>query len=133
MNITFMSFHHKVSPQMKTQPSIIVVIVVLYMWAVTASAARHGAILGGFTPITDVDNEHVQDIAQYAVTEHNLKAGTNLEYLKIMSGEYQVAAGNNYRLLISAKDDSGAVHNFEAVVNDKPWEISRTLTSFNAT
>ncbi|KAL9243463.1 hypothetical protein vseg_017348 [Gypsophila vaccaria] len=130
---------------MKTQSSVIKtaimsMAVALYMASETARAGRQlgEEVLGGYTAITDLDDEHVQDIAKYAVTEHNHKAGTNLEYLKVVRGEYQVAAGNNYRLLISTKDEGVAdndggdgVRNFEAVVNDRPWEISRTLTSFN--
>ncbi|XP_074267465.1 cysteine proteinase inhibitor 1-like [Silene latifolia] len=114
-----------------TAASMITGVVILSVLAESTTASMRGGALGGYTPITDLEDEHVQDVAKYAVIEHNIKANTNLEFLKIVRADYQVVTGNNYRLIISAKDGDD-VRNYEALVNDIPWQMSRDLTSFHA-
>ena len=80
-------------------------------------------------PIKDLNSAKVQEVAQFAVSEHNKQANDKLQYQKVVRGHTQVVAGTNYRLVIAAKD--GAVlGNYEAFVWDKPWEQFRNLTSF---
>ncbi|KAK9715078.1 hypothetical protein RND81_06G141800 [Saponaria officinalis] len=99
---------------------------VLSLVAVTATTS---AIVGSYKPIPDLHDTHVQEIAKYAVSEHNKLTSARLEYVEIVKGESQVVAGTNYRLVISTKD-GGAVKNYEAVVYEKPWAHYLSLTSF---
>lgn len=86
-------------------------------------------MVGGWRQIKDLNAPEVQEAAQFAVTEYNKEAATNLEYQRVVNGETQVVAGTNYRLVIAAKD--GAISgNYEAVVWVKPWAHYRNLTSF---
>ncbi|KAL9237034.1 hypothetical protein vseg_011624 [Gypsophila vaccaria] len=83
------------------------------------------AILGGYKPIGDLHDPHVQEVAMFAVTEENMITNTRLEYVGIIKGEKQVANVTNYRLVISAKDrlrgcGRGVVRNYVAVVYEKP-------------
>jgi len=81
-----------------------------------------------WSPIEDINDPHVTDIANFAVTEFNKQTGAKLRFEKVIKGESQVADGTNYRLTLST---SNSVPNiFEAVVNEKSWEHVRNLTSF---
>ncbi|XP_019052721.1 PREDICTED: cysteine proteinase inhibitor 1-like [Nelumbo nucifera] len=93
------------------------------------AVGRRSLIPGGWQPIKDVRDAHVKEIAQFAVTEHNKEAKTNLKFQKVIRGESQVVAGTNYRLILAAKDGR-ASSKYEAVVWEKPWESFRNLTSF---
>lgn len=94
-----------------------------------AVGGRKAAMVGGWRQIKDLNAPEVQEAAQFAVTEYNKEAATNLDYQRVVNGETQVVAGTNYRLVIAAKD--GAISgNYEAVVWVKPWAHYRNLTSF---
>ncbi|KAF8410825.1 hypothetical protein HHK36_003362 [Tetracentron sinense] len=87
-----------------------------------ATAGNRRAILvGGWAPIKDVKDPHVQEIGQFAVTEHNKEAKTELKYERVVRGETQVVAGANYRLVVAAKE-GGVTSNYEAVVYERAWE-----------
>uniref|UniRef100_A0A5B7BHE6 Cystatin domain-containing protein n=1 Tax=Davidia involucrata TaxID=16924 RepID=A0A5B7BHE6_DAVIN len=97
--------------------------------ASAAVGGRKGTLLGGWSPIADPKKPQVREIGEFAVTEHNKQAKTELKFESVVRGETQVVAGTNYRLVIGARD--GAVlNNYEALVWDKPWERFRNLTSF---
>ncbi|XP_074270288.1 cysteine proteinase inhibitor 1-like [Silene latifolia] len=111
-------------------------ILTLSLFAVIAAASaaglgKRGALVGGYSPIKNIHDAHVQEIAKYAVSEHNKKSGDKLTYQKTVKGESQVVAGTNYRLEIIAKNGA-AVGNYQAVVYEKVWESYRSLTSFHA-
>ncbi|KAK1273631.1 Cysteine proteinase inhibitor 5 [Acorus gramineus] len=92
------------------------------------------AIISGWTPIKDVNNPHTREIGQYAVEEHGRLTGENLWFDQILSGDTQVVAGINYRLVILANEVVGAAaKKYEAVVWVKAWEGFRNLTSFKPT
>ncbi|KAJ1697388.1 hypothetical protein LUZ63_005900 [Rhynchospora breviuscula] len=86
---------------------------------------------GGWKPIENITDPHVQEIGNYAVSEHNRQSGDNLEFLGVMSGEKQVVAGTNYRLVLEASDEEGNVASYQAVVYERVWEGYRELNSFN--
>ncbi|TYI23701.1 hypothetical protein ES332_A06G183000v1 [Gossypium tomentosum] len=73
------------------------------------SDARKDALDGGWTPIKDIKDPHVTEIA--------------------VKSETQVVSGINYKLVLKAKDGS-AVNTYEAVVWEKAWLHFRNLTSF---
>ncbi|KAK3036926.1 hypothetical protein RJ639_030891 [Escallonia herrerae] len=108
-------------------PSILSIFVLLLL---VGGSAALGGRAGGWQPIKDVKVPEVQEIAKYAVAEHNSRAKTDLRYESVVRGETQVVAGTNYRLVIAARD-GGVGKQYEAVVWVKPWQHFRNLTSFN--
>lgn len=93
------------------------------------SAWKAVGLPGGWTPIDDPKDAHIQQLGEYAVSEHNKAAKTNLHFQQVVSGETQVVAGANYRLLIAA-GLGGITNRYEAVVWEKTWSGFRNLTSF---
>ncbi|KAG0455195.1 hypothetical protein HPP92_024154 [Vanilla planifolia] len=100
----------------------------------SASAAETGVrrevFLGGWKPIKNLTDPYVQEIAHFAVAEHNKDGDPQLKLRRVVSGETQVVAGINYRLVIEAMAVGGSARKYEAVVWDKPWLHFRNLTSF---
>jgi len=101
-----------------------------------AAAAREqleqsmaSGIVGGFSPIDDINNPRVTEIANFAVTEYNKRSGAELKFEKVIKGESQLVAGTNYQLTLSASEGSIS-KNYEAVAWDQPWTHFRNLTSF---
>ncbi|KAL2341368.1 hypothetical protein Fmac_009308 [Flemingia macrophylla] len=101
----------------------------LLVLAVGGGAALAEAIPGGWSPIKNVTEPHVVEIAKYAVREYDKRSGAKLKLVKVVKGETQVVSGTNYRLVLAAKDGS-ATANYQAVVWEKPWLHFRNLTSF---
>ncbi|RDX87144.1 Cysteine proteinase inhibitor 5, partial [Mucuna pruriens] len=85
--------------------------------------------LGSWTPIKNLDDPHVKEIADYAVTEYDKRSGEKLKLEKVIKGESQVVAGINYRLTLAASDGSSS-NKYVAVVWEKLWLHFRNLTSF---
>lgn len=84
--------------------------------------------LGGWHPIAPNDPE-VQRAAVFAVQEQNRRTGGSLVLVQILSAEYQVVAGTNYRVQISARQ-GGVSRNFQAVVF-RSLQNTHQLTSFD--
>ncbi|KAL5771684.1 hypothetical protein ACOSP7_015838 [Xanthoceras sorbifolium] len=95
-----------------------------------AAGASRGPLVGGWSPIKDLSDPHVKEIAEFAVAEYNKKSKAALELQSVVSGETQVVAGINYRLVVAAKDGSASANRYQAVVWEKAWEHSKNLTSF---
>ncbi|KAI4298781.1 hypothetical protein L6164_032299 [Bauhinia variegata] len=89
------------------------------------------APIGGWTPIKNIKDPQVTNIASFAVTEHNQKSGEKLSLKEVIEGETQVVSGINYRLLLAAEDGAN-VNKYRAVVWEKPWLHFRNLTSFES-
>ncbi|KAE8708932.1 Cysteine proteinase inhibitor 1 [Hibiscus syriacus] len=94
------------------------------------SDARKANLPGGWSPIEDITDPHVTEIAKFAVSEYNKHSKTSLELEKVVKGESQVVSGMNYRLVLKAKDGT-AVKTYQAVVWEKEWQNFKSLTSFN--
>ncbi|CAK8564448.1 unnamed protein product [Lathyrus sativus] len=95
----------------------------------SAAAARKQHQLGGYSPITNINDPHVIEVAKFAVTQYDKQSGAKLKFNKVIKGESQVVAGTNYRLTLSA--GVGSVSKiYEAVVWEKSWLHFRNLTSF---
>ncbi|XP_050897921.1 cysteine proteinase inhibitor 1-like [Lathyrus oleraceus] len=94
-----------------------------------ASATLNQAIPGGWTPIKNITDAYVIEIARFAVVEYDKLKGETLEFDKLIKGESQVVVGTNYHLTLSAKYGSSS-YNYEAAVWDHPLKHLRNLTSF---
>lgn len=62
--------------------------------------------LGGWQPIKDLNDPHVWEIGEFALSEYNkeVEHDQKLSLRRVARGETQVVAGINYRLLLEAKD-----------------------------
>ncbi|CAK7323262.1 unnamed protein product, partial [Dovyalis caffra] len=64
------------------------------------------AVLPGWTPIEDLKDKHVVDIAKFAITEYNKEAKAKLELASIVKGDsLQVKTGALYRLVLAVKEE----------------------------
>uniref|UniRef100_A0A2P2JJF2 Cysteine proteinase inhibitor n=1 Tax=Rhizophora mucronata TaxID=61149 RepID=A0A2P2JJF2_RHIMU len=97
--------------------------------AVSAVDLTEAALVGGWKPIRDLNDPHVQDIGSYAVGAYNKRSNADLKFQRAVKGETQVVSGMNYRLVLAVKD-GGADKQYQAVVWEKAWEHFRNLTSF---
>ncbi|PNX76058.1 cysteine proteinase inhibitor [Trifolium pratense] len=109
-----------------------IVLLIVVMWT---STAMNQAIQPESGSSVDVNDPHVIDIANFAVTEYS--KGTITRYVsklkldKVIKGESQeLAGGINYHLIVSASRRYQRIHNYEAVVLEKPSEHFKNLTSF---
>nr|CAB3478603.1 unnamed protein product [Digitaria exilis] len=92
--------------------------------------ADRGTLAGGVTDVPQNDNDlHLQELARFAVDEHNKKANALLGYEKLVKAKTQVVAGTMYYLTIEVKDgDTKKL--YEAKVWEKPWENFKEVQEF---
>ena len=103
--------------------------------AVAVGAARapsggRGPLLGGWSPIKDVSDAHIQELGGWALAQHVKLANDGLRFRRVSRGEQQVVSGMNYRLVVDATDASGKSASYVAVVYEQSWTNTRQLTSF---
>ncbi|PKA58219.1 Cysteine proteinase inhibitor 5 [Apostasia shenzhenica] len=117
----------QISPKIPTMRALIFISALLVAVFVAGAGA---ALLGGWQPIKNLSDPHVQEIARFAVAEHNKKGSGLLQLSRVVSGETQVVSGVKYRLVLQATGGSGAYGEYEAVVWEKAWVKFRQLLSF---
>ncbi|KAK9128964.1 hypothetical protein Syun_017761 [Stephania yunnanensis] len=87
---------------------------------------------GGWTPI-DVNSLHSIELAKFAVDEHNKQAHTHLKFNRLVSGESQIVAGVNYKLIIKAINgeliQTYEAHVFEALDGQRVLNSFKIITS----
>ncbi|CAK9311724.1 unnamed protein product, partial [Citrullus colocynthis] len=71
------------------------------MLSVTVTSSRLD-LVGGYEPIKNIDDPHIQSLGEFAVNEHNKQAKTQLKFKKVNSGKLQIVAGTNYDLRLTA-------------------------------
>ncbi|KAF8117122.1 hypothetical protein N665_0012s0127 [Sinapis alba] len=94
--------------------------------------------VSGWSPISNVNDPHVVEIGVFAVSEYDKQSKSGLKFVTVVSGQSQVVAGTNYRLIVTVDGgvgvaDAGASKKYEAIVWEKPWLKSMNLTSFKPT
>ncbi|XP_022142402.1 cysteine proteinase inhibitor 5-like [Momordica charantia] len=117
-------------PMKSRSAPLLLLLLLPAMVAAVAVAARKGPLVGGWTPITDVKDPHVQEIGKFAVAAYNTQSKGAIKFDRVESGETQVVSGTNYRLVVVAKDGGGSTAKYQAIVWEKPWENFKKLTSF---
>ncbi|MQM02930.1 hypothetical protein Taro_035702 [Colocasia esculenta] len=111
---------------MASQPTLLLRLVFLLSVASLVSH-RATAQVGSYEPIPDLSDPYIQLIANFAVAQHNCRqTGEALVYVRVESGQKQVVAGINYRLIVVATD--AGVKEYEAVVYKQGAVL--TLASF---
>nr|XP_029121651.1 cysteine proteinase inhibitor 1 [Elaeis guineensis] len=121
----------KISSIIFAMRSLPLLLLPLLLTAIHSPPRALAVLPGGWQPIKDIKDPHVQEIAEFAVSEHNRLANTSLALSKVVKGETQVVEGINYRLVLEAKDGETKA-DYVAVVWEKVWENFRKLTSFTA-
>ncbi|KAL4629079.1 hypothetical protein ACB092_05G283600 [Castanea dentata] len=98
----------------------------------TAKGGKHSGLdaLDDWQPITNVNDEAVKKIGQFAVYEYNRNSKSNLVFDKVVSGESRFSDGTYYRLVLAAKNGA-KTRNYKAIVFDQPWSYTRKLTNFD--
>ncbi|KAI3723698.1 hypothetical protein L2E82_35454 [Cichorium intybus] len=88
------------------------------------------APLGGVREAKGMENSlEIDDLAKFAVDEHNKKQNSLLEFGKVISTKQQVVSGTVYYITLEAKD-GGAKKSYEAKVWVKPWMNFKELQAF---
>ncbi|KAL9666820.1 hypothetical protein QQ045_001162 [Rhodiola kirilowii] len=81
--------------------------------------------------IADLSQPHVLTIARFAVEQHNMKAGTTLQLLEVMTGYRHIGEGMKYRLLLRVTNlAASTVANYETLVHEKDTKILKELIYF---
>jgi accessory colonization factor AcfC len=97
----------------------------------SAAAARvEPQIVGGWKPIKDVSDPHIQELGAWAVSEHVKQANDGVRFVKVVSGEEQVVSGMNYKLVIEATDGAGKSATYGAAVYEQEETKTRQLLTF---
>ncbi|KAJ4836163.1 hypothetical protein Tsubulata_037418 [Turnera subulata] len=71
---------------------------------------------GGWVPIKDVEDPHVREVAQYAVTEHGRLKHLQLKLEKVVEGETQVDSGITYRLVLTVEEKGADTKDYIIIV-----------------
>ncbi|CAD6211659.1 unnamed protein product [Miscanthus lutarioriparius] len=91
-----------------------------------------GPLLGGWAPISDVGDKHIQELGGWALgqAKHQRLAADGLRFRRVVRGEEQVVSGMRYRLYVDAADPAGRTVPYVAVVYEQVWTRTRQLASF---
>ncbi|TVU47966.1 hypothetical protein EJB05_07584, partial [Eragrostis curvula] len=101
--------------------------ILLLLVAIAAVVSTVAAIPGGWGPINDINDPHIQELGSWAVKEYTEHVNDLLKFVKVVSGEAQVVSGMNYRLVIDALDMRGKDVMYNAVVYEQSWTKKRKL------
>ncbi|KAL9992313.1 putative Cystatin domain-containing protein [Helianthus debilis subsp. tardiflorus] len=87
-------------------------------------------VIGGITEVKDFANSlEIEDLARFAVDEHNKKQNTLLEFGKVLNAKEQIVAGKLCYITLEATD-GGVKKTYEAKVWVKAWENFKELQEF---
>uniref|UniRef100_A0ACD5WMT1 Uncharacterized protein n=1 Tax=Avena sativa TaxID=4498 RepID=A0ACD5WMT1_AVESA len=86
----------------------------------------------GWEPIPDINDQHIQQLGGWVVSEFLKHANCLMKFSKVVSGKEQIVSGMNYGLVIDASDvGSGKLGRYNAEVYEQEWTKTRKLISFN--
>ncbi|KAK6787925.1 hypothetical protein RDI58_016450 [Solanum bulbocastanum] len=86
-------------------------------------------ILGGIVNVQGVNSLVFQDLARFAVQDHNKKEKAHLEFVEVLNVKEQVVAGMMYYITLAATD-AGKKKIYEAKIWVKEWEDFKTVVEF---
>ncbi|PRQ51121.1 putative Cystatin domain-containing protein [Rosa chinensis] len=88
-------------------PHYLVAILALLFPLLTAAVDKSGdsAPLGAWTPLKNISDPQVTEIAKYAVKVYNSQNHKNLIFQKVIKGYYQIESGRLYKLDVRVKDE----------------------------
>eukprot|EP00850_Spirogloea_muscicola_P004816 SM000021S06449 [mRNA] locus=s21:385537:387340:- [translate_table: standard] len=76
------------------------------------------------------NDAEVEELAKFAVEQHNAKEGAGLAFGRVLSAKQQVVAGTLHLITLEASTSGGGARQYEAKVWTKPWENHRSLEAF---
>ncbi|KAL4298986.1 hypothetical protein HN51_049706 [Arachis hypogaea] len=89
------------------------------------------ATLGGNRVVEGSQNSiEIQNLARFALEEHNKNSNSSLELVRVISAKKQVVAGSIYEITMEAKDGDEKKQVYEAKVLVKPWLNFKELQEF---
>ncbi len=71
----------------------------------------------------------IQNLARFAVQEHNKKENAVLEFVKVVSAKKQVVSGTLYYITLEATD-GGKKKVYETKIWEKPWLNFKEVQEF---
>ncbi|KAL3366983.1 hypothetical protein AABB24_011614, partial [Solanum stoloniferum] len=86
-------------------------------------------ILGGIINIQGINSLVFQDLARFAVQDHNKKEKAHLEFVEVLNVKEQVVAGMMYYITLAATD-AGKKKIYEAKIWVKEWEDFQKVVEF---
>ncbi|KAE9614879.1 hypothetical protein Lal_00036008 [Lupinus albus] len=87
-------------------------------------------VVGGVTVVEGSKNSlEIQDLARFAVEEHNKNENGVLEFVKVISAKEQLVSGSLYYITLEAKD-SERNKVYETKIWDKPWLKLKEVQEF---
>ncbi|XP_061365047.1 cysteine proteinase inhibitor-like [Gastrolobium bilobum] len=88
------------------------------------------AALGGARDVAGSQNSlEIDNLARFAVEEHNKKANALLEFGRVISAKQQVVAGTLYHITLEAKDGANKKV-YETKVWEKAWMNFKEVQEF---
>ncbi|CAL9207044.1 unnamed protein product [Musa hybrid cultivar] len=87
-------------------------------------------LAGGIYDSASQNSSEVQELARFAIDEHNKKANATLELVGVVKVKEQVVAGQMYYLTLEAKESNGEKKLYEAKIWVKPWMDFKELQEF---
>ncbi|KAL8196073.1 hypothetical protein R6Q57_025073 [Mikania cordata] len=88
------------------------------------------AVAGGISESKGVENSlEIDNLARFAVDEHNKKQNALLDFGKVINTKQQVVQGIMYYITLEASD-GGEKKAYEAKIWVKPWENFKELQTF---
>ncbi|KAM0836330.1 hypothetical protein ACQ4PT_062389 [Festuca glaucescens] len=122
---------------MRTCTFLVVVVAMIYAIATPAMGCGESygttSIEDGWEHIPNINDQHIQELGNWAVLEFLKHVNCLLKFIKVVSGEEKVVSGMNYELVIDASDASGKLGRYKAEVYEQEWTKTRKLISFSKT
>ncbi|PWA89724.1 cysteine proteinase inhibitor 12 [Artemisia annua] len=87
-------------------------------------------VLGGVRNSTSTNSNEIDDLARFAVDQHNKKENKMLKLARVVKAQEQVVAGTMHHLTLEV-DDAGGNKIYLAKIWVKPWENFKELQEFN--
>eukprot|EP00850_Spirogloea_muscicola_P001568 SM000006S19333 [mRNA] locus=s6:167360:169290:+ [translate_table: standard] len=111
-------------------PAAALLLLLLPLLAPAAMAGLLGAPKDA--PDGGANDAEVEELAKFAVEQHNAKEGAGLAFGRVLSAKQQVVAGTLHLITLEASSsgDGGGARQYEAKVWTKPWENHRSLEAF---
>ncbi|KAL6850514.1 hypothetical protein ACP4OV_021141 [Aristida adscensionis] len=96
----------------------------------SADAVHRQQVVGGWSPIKDINDPHIQELGGWAVSEHVKQAHDGLVFTKVVSGREQVVAGMKYDLAVVVSNSDGKSAKYGALVHEEMFNKKRELLAF---
>ncbi|AET00144.1 putative Cystatin domain-containing protein [Medicago truncatula] len=88
------------------------------------------AALGGSTEVEYTQNSvEIDNLAIFAVQEHNIKQNAVLEFVRVLNAKKKVVSGTLYDITLETKD-GGKQKVYEAKILEKPWLNFKEVQEF---